>query len=333
MLRHLGLVVLFFEEIREHVWWVLVHWNFAHFSRVCICAELWRGEAAVLLEERAGNVARCGQRKDVCSLCIGANDVGPRCCVVTHRGDVFQRVVRPAHDEAAHASNAVGDAGNVVGMVLDFPTYATCRVPAQCGLEGSHIGSVERLAHGRGVGRHVDEPDVGMRLPTEDQEFLADVHGTHVHEADPWGAAAIGVHDSGVQPCEEGCEGRRRRPMALRTRGRGEERWVRVGGFHGGGLALKNELGIHVGHEMPGGKEYGDVAARVHDDVLFASSEPPAFEQWQHFAARLVDVDVVAAIDDSSIVQCPLDLLLAQFLECPCRCCRATPSRARPWVS
>ena len=26
MLRHLGLVVLFFEEIIEHVWWVLGSW-------------------------------------------------------------------------------------------------------------------------------------------------------------------------------------------------------------------------------------------------------------------------------------------------------------------
>ena len=222
----------------------------------------------------------------------------------------------PAHDEAAHASNAVGDAGNVAGMVLDFPTNVTFRVPAQRGLEGSHVGSVERLAHGRGVGRHVDEPDVGMRLPMEDQEFLSDVHGTHVHEADPWGAAAIGVHDSGVQPCEEGCEGRRRRPMALRV-GRGEQRWVRVGGFHGGGLALKNELGIHVGHKMPGGEEHGDVVARVHDDVLLASGEPPAFEEGQHLAARLVNVDDVG---DANIVQCPLDLLLAQFSERPCRC-------------
>ena len=89
-------------------------------------------------------------------------------------------------------SNAVGDAGNVVGMVLDFPTNVTCRVPAQCGLEGSHIGSVERLAHGRGVGRHVDEPGAGMRLPMEDQEFLAEVHGTHVHGSASWRAAAIG---------------------------------------------------------------------------------------------------------------------------------------------
>ena len=40
----------------------------------------------------------------------------------------------PAHDEAAHASNAVGEAGNVVGMILDFPTNVPCRVPAQCGL-------------------------------------------------------------------------------------------------------------------------------------------------------------------------------------------------------
>ena len=70
------------------------------------------------LEERAGNVARCGQSEDVCSLGIGADDVGPSCCVVTHRGDLLQCVVGPAHDEIAHASNAVGDAGNVVGMVL-----------------------------------------------------------------------------------------------------------------------------------------------------------------------------------------------------------------------
>ena len=61
-----------------------------------------------MLEERAGNVARCGQSKDVCGLCIGANDVGPCCCVVTHRGDLLQRVVGPAHDEAAHASNGCG---------------------------------------------------------------------------------------------------------------------------------------------------------------------------------------------------------------------------------
>ena len=119
---------------------------------------------------------------------------------MTHRGDVLQRVVGPAHDEVAHASNAVGDAGNVVGTVLDFLTNVTCRVRAQRGLEGSQKGSVERLAHGRGVGRHEDEPDVGMRLPMEGQEHLADVHGTHVQEADPCGAAAIGVHDSGVQP-------------------------------------------------------------------------------------------------------------------------------------
>ena len=257
--------------------------------------------------------------KDVCCLCIGAIDVGPCCCVVTHRGDLLQRVVGPAHDEAAHASNAVGEAGSVVGMILDFPTNVPCRVPAQCGLEWPHVGSVQRLAHGRGVGRHEDEPDVGMRLPMEGQELVADVHGTHVHEADPWGTAAIGVHDSGVQPCEEGCEGRRRRPMAFRV-GRGEQRWKGVDGFHGGGLALKNELGIHVGHEMPGGQEHGDVAARVHDDVLFAFGEPPAFEQRQHLAARLVDVDDAAAVGDASIVQCPLDLLLAQFSKCPCRC-------------
>ena len=65
---------------------------------------------------------------------------------------------------------------------------------------------------------------------------------------------------------------------------------------------------------MPGGEEYGDVAARVHD-VLFASGEPPAFEQRRHLAARLVDD--AAAIGDSRTVQCPLDLLLTQFSECP----------------
>ena len=43
---------------------------------------------------------------------------------------------------------------------------------------------------------------------------------------------------------------------------------------------------------MPGGEEHGDVAARVHDDVLCAFGEPPAFEQRQHLAARLVDVEI-----------------------------------------
>ena len=66
---------------------------------------------------------------------------------------------------------------------------------------------------------------------------------------------------------------------------------------------LENELGVHVGREMPGGEEHGDVAARVHDDVLFASSEPPTFEQRQHLAARLVDVDDAAAIGDAGIVR------------------------------
>ena len=71
---------------------------------------------------------------------------------------------------------------------------------------------------------------------------------------------------------------------------------------------------------MPGGEEHGDVVVRVNDDVLLASGEPPTFEQRQHLAARLVDVDDAVAIGDASIVQCPLDLLLAQFSECPCRC-------------
>ena len=101
----------------------------------------------------------------------------------------------------------------------------------------------------------------------------------------------------------------------------GEQRWVGVGGFHGGGLDLKNELGVHVKNDMPGGEENGDVVARVRDDVLIASEEPPAFEKRQHLAARLVDVDDAAAIGDCRTVQCPLDLLWAPFLECPCRCC------------
>ena len=69
-----------------------------------------------------------------------------------------------------------------------------------------------------------------------------------------------------------------------------------------------------------GGKEHDDVAARVHDDVLLASGEPPAFEQRHHLAARLINVDDAAAVRDVGIVQCPLDLLLAQFSECPCPC-------------
>ena len=69
----------------------------------------------------ACDVARCGEGKDFSLVYKRADDVGPGCCVVTHRGDLLHRVVGPAHDEAAHASNAVGDVGNVVGMVLDFP--------------------------------------------------------------------------------------------------------------------------------------------------------------------------------------------------------------------
>ena len=83
-------------------------------------------------------------------------------------------------------------------MVLDFPTNVACRGSAQSGLEWPHARSVERLGHGRGVGWHEDEPDVGMRLPMEGQELLIDVHGTHVHAADAWGFAAIAVHERGV---------------------------------------------------------------------------------------------------------------------------------------
>ena len=72
-----------------------------------------------------------------------------------------------------------------------------CRVSAQRGLERPHVGSVERLTHGRGVGWHEDELDVSLCQSMEGQELL-----THVHEEDSWSSAAIGVHDSGVQPCE-----------------------------------------------------------------------------------------------------------------------------------
>ena len=116
--------------------------------------------------------------------------------------------------------------------LLDFLTNAACRRSARRGL-----GSVEPLVRGRGVGWHADEPDVGMRLLTEGQELQTDVHGTHVHEADPVALLPSGF----TRPCEEGCEGRRRRPAALRMRG-GQQRWVGVGGFHGEGLALQNEL-------------------------------------------------------------------------------------------
>ena len=44
-------------------------------------------------EERACDVARCGQSEDVCPLGIGADDVGPSRCVVTHRRNVLHRVV------------------------------------------------------------------------------------------------------------------------------------------------------------------------------------------------------------------------------------------------
>ena len=91
----------------------------------------------------------------------------------------------------------------------------------------------------------------------------------------------------------------------------GQQPWEGVGGFHGG-----------VRHEMPGGEEHGDATARVHDDVLIASGEPPAFEQKLHLAARLVDADDPARVRDARIRERPPDLQLAQFSECPCRCCR-----------
>ena len=41
-----------------------------------------------------------------------------------------------------------------------------------------------------------------MRLHMEGQQLLTDMHGTDVdvHEADPQGSVAIGVHDRGIQP-------------------------------------------------------------------------------------------------------------------------------------
>ena len=88
--------------------------------------ELWRGVAAVMAEEGAGDVARCGEGKD-CRLFGGrADDVGRSCCVVMHRGDLLHRVVGPVREEGAQASNVVCDVGNLVGMVLDFPTNVAC---------------------------------------------------------------------------------------------------------------------------------------------------------------------------------------------------------------
>ena len=108
---------------------------------------------------------------------------------------------------------AVGDVGNIVGIVLDFPTNVADRPHADLN------GLIQALSSGWHTAvvldGHVDEPDVGIRLPLEGQELLTDAHGTRVHEADPRSSAAIEVRDSGVQ-CKEGCEGRHRRPAALR---------------------------------------------------------------------------------------------------------------------
>ena len=68
---------------------VLVHQTAVCFSHVCICAELWRGVAEVMLEERASNVGRCGEGKDFSLVERRADDVGPGCCVLTHRGGLL----------------------------------------------------------------------------------------------------------------------------------------------------------------------------------------------------------------------------------------------------
>ena len=54
----------------------------------------------MMLEERANDVARCGQSEEVCPLGIGADDVG--------LSRVATKFPGPAQDEAAQASNAVG---------------------------------------------------------------------------------------------------------------------------------------------------------------------------------------------------------------------------------
>ena len=71
---------------------VLVHWTAAHFFHGAIRAELWRRVAAVMVEERAGDVARCGEGEDFSLVDGRANDVGPSCCVVIHLGDILHRV-------------------------------------------------------------------------------------------------------------------------------------------------------------------------------------------------------------------------------------------------
>ena len=129
-----------------HVW-VLCHDD----------AELQRHTAAVMLEERACDVACCGKSEDVCPLGIGADDVGPSCCVVVHRRDLLQRVVRPSREKAAQACDALADAGSVVGAVVGFQPL----LPA-------------------------------LALGGSAQRCPADVHGTHVHEADRWGCEATG---------------------------------------------------------------------------------------------------------------------------------------------
>ena len=110
-------------------------WTAAHCFHGGIRAKLWRGAAPVMVEERAGDVARCGKGKDFSPVDGRADDVESSCCVVMHRGDLVHRVVGPVHEDAAQASNAVCDVGNVVVMVLDFPTNLACRRSAQRGLE------------------------------------------------------------------------------------------------------------------------------------------------------------------------------------------------------
>ena len=120
-------------------------------------AELQRHTAAVMLEERACEVARCGKSEDVCPLGIGADDVGPCCCVVMHGRDLLQRVVGPSREKAAQAYDALADAGSVVGPAVGFGPLL-----AELAIGGSS------------------------------QRCLPDVHGTLVHEAEPWGCEATG---------------------------------------------------------------------------------------------------------------------------------------------
>ena len=76
------------------------------------------------------------------------------------------------------------------------------------------------------------------------EELLTDVHGTHIHEADPWGCEAVvmTVLSSHVRNAV--------RVVVVQKLSDWEKVSSdgKVGEFHGGSLALNNELGVHVWH-------------------------------------------------------------------------------------